>query len=90
MSKTFVKDPADILDYTVNWVSWLNGDTISTSSWSADTGLTVDSDSNSTTAATAFVSGGTSNTTYGLYNTIVTAAGRTKKAAIYIEVEALP
>jgi len=47
-----VKDPDSVIDYTLYWHEWLNGDTISTSTWLiVDSGaespvsLTVDSDS---------------------------------------------
>lgn len=79
------KDAADVVDYQIDWSTWLEtGETISTSSWSVDTGLTKDSDSNTTTTATIWVSSGTAGTAYKAYNTITTSAGRTQKK--YIEI----
>lgn len=76
-----VKDPDDVIPVHVDWLDKLNlsdpADTISSSSWSADSGLTVDSDSNTTTSATAVISGGTAGNRYKLTNRIVTAAGYT-------------
>lgn len=70
------KRAAEVLDYTFDWSTneWLeSSETISTSSWVAATGVTVDSDSNTTTTATIWVSGGTSGQTYKLTNTITTS-----------------
>ena len=68
-----IKDPASVQDYTITWTATLNGDTISSSSWTVDPGLTVDSDTNTTTTATVWVSGGTAGNYYRLTNTVVTA-----------------
>ena len=80
--KVYLKDPAAVLDYQIDWSSWLGVDTITSSSWTASTGLTVDSDSNTTTTATVWVSGGTAGTTYQLTNRITTAGGRTDERTI--------
>ena len=57
----YKKDPNATLDYTFDWSSYLTpiGDTISTVTWILSNGLTKVSQSNTTTTATAFVSGGT-------------------------------
>jgi len=34
------KPAAAVLDYSVNWAPWLSGDTIVTSTWTCDTGIT--------------------------------------------------
>lgn len=82
----FTKDPNAVLDYEIDWETWLGSDTISSSSWTADSGLTVDSDTSTTTTATAWLSGGTVGTTYSVTNRIVTAAGRTEDRTIKIKV----
>jgi len=74
---TFCKGALDVLDYRADWEVWLNSDTISTSEWTVPTGLVEDSDSNTTTDATVWISGGTVGDTYTVSNKIVTAAGRT-------------
>lgn len=58
---TFKKDPNATLDYTFDWTDFLApiGDTIASVTWVLSTGLTKVSQSNTTTTATAFVSGGT-------------------------------
>lgn len=90
MPQQFVKDPSDELDYKVDWSEWLAGsspvDTIATSTWTVDAGITKDSDSNTTTDATIWLSGGTAGRTYHVTNRIVTAGGRTAERSIYIAV----
>lgn len=76
MPQIFVKDPDAILDYKIDWSGWLNGDTISASSWTAEAGITIDSDSNDTTSATVWLSGGTAGEIYEVTNHIVTTLGR--------------
>jgi len=84
ITQKYSKAPAEVLDYLINWATWLDSDTISSSSWSADTGLTVDSDSNTTTSATVWLSGGVLGTTLVVTNTIITVAGRTRVASFKI------
>ena len=87
--KSFFKDPSDVLDYVVDYVHWLaaDSDTISTSTWSVETGITIDSETETATAATVWLSGGTAETRYLVTNTIVTAGGRTKIVSLNIIVE---
>lgn len=86
---TYAKDPQAVLDYTLDWSAWLGSDTISTAVWAADTGLTVNSTSKTTTSATAWLAGGSDGTTYNVKNTITTAGGRTDERTIAIEVRQL-
>ena len=75
---TFIKDPDAVLDYAVDWSTWLpEGDTIATSTWTVPTGITKDSDSHDDTTVTIWLSGGTLGETYELVNRVTTAAGRT-------------
>ena len=84
--KSFLKDPAAVLDYQLNWSAWLDGDTISTSTWSAETGITVDSESETTSAATVWLSSGSPGEDYEVTNQIVTDGGRTDERSITIKV----
>ena len=85
---TYAKDPDETLDYIINWAIHLGSDTISSSSWAAATGITIDSDTNTTTTATVWLSGGTLGTYYLITNTIVTAGGRTLEQSIRIRMVA--
>ena len=85
----YKKDPNSVLDFTFNWGAWLDGDTISTSSTTVGAGLTKDSESNTTTAATVWLSGGTAGTSYTVANRITTAASRIEDRSITVQVENL-
>lgn len=83
---TFVKHPSEKLDYVFNWSTALNGDTISSVAWTADPGITLSGQTNTTTSATVFVAGGTDGTTYELECAVTTAGGRILVAEAYIKV----
>jgi hypothetical protein len=83
----FIKDPDAVLDYGFDWSDWLDGDTISTSSWTiAPATLTKKSDSLTTTTTTIWLSGGTVDVVYTVTNRIVTAGGRTEDRSFEIVV----
>lgn len=82
----FVKIDTAVLDYEEDWTAWLEGDTISTSSWVADTGITIDSDSNTTVKGVVWLSGGTVGESYDVTNTITTAGLRTDSRTIEITI----
>lgn len=89
-TQTFVKDPDAVLDFSVDWTSWLNTspeDTISTSTWVAEDGITIDSEGETTKKATVWLSGGTAGQKYDLTNSIVTTAGREEDRTIRIIVK---
>jgi len=83
----FLKDPNAVLDYQVRWNTWLGADTISTSTWVVPSGITKESDTNTTTSATIWLSGGTVGDSYNLVNRIITAGGRTEDRTITIQIE---
>ena len=76
--KGFVKDPNAILDYSLDWGPWLDGDTISTSTWVVESPLVIEAGSENfnDTVTTLYISGGDVNQRYTVTNTITTAAGR--------------
>jgi hypothetical protein len=81
------KDPDAVLDYGFDWSDWLaTGETISTSAWTVSTGITEDSDENTTTETKVWLSGGTAGNTYTAANKIVTSAGRTDERTHHIYV----
>jgi len=80
-----LKDPDSKATWTIDWSDWLNGDTISTSTWSVSANespvsLTIDSSSIATDTsvspnlssqwATVVVSGGTAGIVYTLTNEV--------------------
>lgn len=86
MAQRFTKDPSAVLDYAVDWATWLDEDTISASTWTVPAGITKDSDTFTTTTATVWLSGGTAGSHYTLTNRIVTTGGRTDERSIIIAV----
>lgn len=88
MPKRFSKDPGAVLDYMWDWSDWLaTGDTIDSALITAATGITLDSSTNTTTTATAWLSGGTAGQAYDVACKVVTVDGRTDERTIRIVVE---
>lgn len=101
MPDSFVKAPAEVLPYKRDWKykdeasrtaggtgnGYLDGETITTSSWTVPTGITKDSETHADGLATVWVSGGTIGQTYRLVNTIVTSGGRTAQRSIDVSVQ---
>ena len=85
------KDPESVIDFTINWAATLAesspSDEISTSAWTADQAMVVDSDTNTTTTTTVWVSGGTRWKYANLVNTVVTTAGRTYERTITVKLQ---
>lgn len=82
----FLHDPQAVLDYKVDWTAWLGSDTIASSTWTVPAGITKNSDSATTTAATIWMQGGTDGTDYTLVNHITTAGGRQEDQSIVLKV----
>ena len=81
------KDPGAKLDWVFTWGAWLTaGETISTSEFIVDAGLTIESDSNTATSATIWLSGGRAGVTYKVTNRVTTSAGRIEDLSINIRV----
>ena len=81
------KDPQAILDYGFDWSEWLGSDTISSSSWTADTGINIDSDTNTSTITSVWLSSGLPGHNYRVVNHVITAAGREDDRTILVSVE---
>ena len=76
----------ELLDYTLDWSTWLPvGDAISTSNWVA-TGLTSSSASISGNKTTIWLTGGTAGSDYTITNTITTTGGRTGAKTVIITI----
>lgn len=99
MTTIWLKDPSAVLDWkwdfraTTNGsdttvADWLaSGETISSKTVTADSGLTVDSSSitDSSTSVTVWLSGGTAGEDYAVTCRIVTSASRTDERSIVIK-----
>ncbi len=84
----FKKDPNATLDYTFDWSLWLApiADTITSVTWVLSSGLTSVSASNTTTTATAFISGGVLDAVEELTCRITTAGGRIDDRTIQLNI----
>jgi hypothetical protein len=88
MTQIFTKDPDAELDYGFNWSDWLaTGETISSHTVTVETGLTKDSDSESSGVVTVWLSGGTAGEDYSVECEIVTSASRTDERTMTIRVK---
>jgi hypothetical protein len=77
------KDPSASLPYEVDWADWLpDGDTIASSTWVVEQGLTLVSSTYSSTTAQVVITGGTANRVYTITNQITTAAGLVDQRSI--------
>lgn len=85
------KTANEVLDYGFNWSSELEvGETITSSTWSAETGITIESSSYTDTETLVWLSGGTVNSTYKVTNLIVTSASPTEiERSFYIQIKDL-
>ena len=82
-----LKDPSAVLDYVFDWTEWLaTVETITDHTITADTGITVDSSTESDGKVTVWLSGGTAGINYKVACLITTSAGRTDERTIWIKV----
>ena len=83
----YLKDPDAVLDYMFDWTEWLaTGETITDHTITADTGITVETDSEASGKVTVWLSGGTAGINYKVACLITTTAGRTDERTIWIKV----
>ena len=83
----YSKDPSAVLDYVFDWTEWLaTGESISSYTITADTGITVETDSEASGKVTVWLSGGTAGINYKVACLITTSAGRTDERTIWIKV----
>lgn len=86
--KTYMQDGSARLDYSVNWSSFLNGATITSSTWNSI--LTIEDDTFTDTTTQAFVSGGALGTSYEVKNIINTSDGRVDARTFLVKIEKTP
>ena len=87
MGELFIKDPDALLDYMVDWSTWLGNDTIATSVWTVPSGITKSNDTKTPKTATIWLSGGTVGQRYDITNRITTDGGRTDDRTMSIVIE---
>ncbi len=85
---TLEKTPAEILDWTFKWGTWLNGDTISSSTIVVDAPLSQVSVNNDQQNVVVFFSSGAVKNKAYITNRISTAGGLQAERSILINVVA--
>ena len=78
------KDPSAVLDYSLDWTDWLEGETISSFTITVDPSgsLTVDSSSDDGSIVSYRLSGGTAGTMYSVTIQITTSAGQVEERTV--------
>jgi hypothetical protein len=71
------KDPEEVLFYSLDWTGPLDGDEISTATWTAAAGITVANQTVTGAVTKAKLSGGADGTGYAIKVTVVTTGGQT-------------
>ena len=86
---TFIKQPADVQDYDIDFSRYLDAieDTPASYIATADDGLNIDSSFMVDKRVKVWISGGTSGTVYKITVTLTTLIGRTKQVEIKIKVK---
>ena len=84
------KTPNEILEYGWDWSEWLSSETISTSTWTASSGITIDTSTNTTTGTVVWLSGGSVGRSYTIVNKVVTTSSpaRTAERAFLLTITA--
>lgn len=81
----------EVLDYVNDWSDWLpTGDAIATSTWTAQTGLTIRDGGHSDTTTTVWVSGGNEESCYWAMNLVTTTGGRTGQRTLQFRIKGHP
>lgn len=85
----FTKQPAEILDYDVDFSDWFTNrlDTLASFTVTADAGITVVGSTRSGNVVKVILSGGTSGTKYKIQIQLTTSAGMVKEADFVVAVK---
>lgn len=81
------KDPDDVLDYSLDWTSWLDeGDTVASVVWDVPEPLVEGAASEEDGVTTVFISGGEHGEKYIVGCRITTTGGRTRDQSVELRV----
>lgn len=83
----FTKEPDEALDYQIDWSDWLGDLTITSSAWTAPTGIVKVAEGFDDTTTQVRFSSGTWGETYEIVNTIVASDGETETRTILIRIQ---
>jgi hypothetical protein len=85
-SNKYKKDPDSLLDYTIDWSSFLGTDTIASSEWLIDEEITKEVDYHTNTTTTLWCSGGNIGEEHSATCRITTAGGRIEDQTIIFKI----
>jgi hypothetical protein len=85
----FTKDPNSTIDFEIDWNQWLNGDTVSVSTWEVPAAFTIQSEGVTSNVTRAFLTGGTAGSDYTITNRITTPGGRIEDRSVLVQVRQL-
>lgn len=80
------KDPDAILDYSIDWSTWLGDDTLSSSTWIVPAGINQTASLTAGALNTIWLAGGTAGASYLITNRITTVGGRTEDRTFQLNV----
>jgi len=84
---TFIHDPQAALVYGFDWADWLaENDSLATSTWTGDEGITIGNDELDGTETRVLISGGTHKRDYRITNHVVSAQGMEDDRSIILKV----
>ena len=87
MSQYFTKKPSEVLDFTLDWSDWLDGEPIASATWTTGA-LTKASQSEAGPNTTVYLSGGTQGAFVAVTCAITTATRTSPTRTLYILVDA--
>ncbi|UEM17336.1 hypothetical protein G6321_00025190 [Bradyrhizobium barranii subsp. barranii] len=82
------KQPAEVLDFAIDWTARLEGDAIASSAFVVPPGVTAASSSRSARETVVWLAGGVDRGSYLVVNRITTTAGREMRQAVRIRIRA--
>lgn len=88
MANLFEKDRDAVLDFGIDWSTWLeDGEILVSSQWLVPEGLArIDDTYDTSGRVVVWLSGGTAGTTYRLTNRVQTSRNRTDDRSIFVRV----
>jgi hypothetical protein len=81
---SIIKDPNAVLDYKLDWTSWLALDTLLTVTWSVPQDLVKTTQANDQYTSTIWLSGGRAGTSYTVECRVTTLGGRTEERSFKV------
>lgn len=82
----YEKDPAENANIIVDWTTWLEGDTIASSSWTVPAPFLIGTDGHNVSTANVWIDGGELGEHYFLSNEVTTVTGRSGKRTVVVRI----